>query len=96
LKRKEKPVQLREKRRLERAKEVLRCHPDYARIALERAYGSGKSVVNLVKDVAWLRGIEHSLDEVVLDYLTRNGYVAPDGNRYGITGHGQQFIAGSA
>lgn len=86
-------MSLAEKRRLERAKEVFKAHPDYARIALERVYGSGKQIANLVKDIAWLRGIERCLDNVVLDYLVKNEYVSQvENRRYGITSRGLKLI----
>lgn len=86
-------MSLAEKRRMERAKEVLKAHPDYARISLERVYGSGKVIANLVKEIAWLRGIERELDTVVLEHLVKNDYVAQlEGRRYGITIRGKKLI----
>jgi hypothetical protein len=86
-------MSLAEKRRMERAKEVLKSHPDYVRIALERVYGSGKVIANLVKEIAWLRGIERELDTLVLEHLVKNDYVAQlEGRRYGITIRGIKLI----
>jgi hypothetical protein len=86
-------MSLAEKRRMERAKEVLKSHPDYVRIALERVYGSGKVIANLVKEIAWLRGIERELDTLVLEHLVKNDYVAQlEGRRYGITIRGKKLI----
>lgn len=87
-------MSLAEKRNIERAKEVLNAHPDYAKIALQRVYGSGKVVANLVKDIAWLRGVQRCLDNVVLDHLVKNDYVSlMEGKRYGITSRGQKLIS---
>lgn len=86
-------MSLAEKRRMERAKEVLKSHPDYVRIAMERVYGSGKVIANLVKEIAWLRGIERELDTLVLEHLVKNDYVAHlEGRRYGITISGKKLI----
>jgi hypothetical protein len=86
-------MSLAEKRRMERAKEVLKSHPDYVRIAMERVYGSGKVIANLIKEIAWLRGIERELDTVVLEHLVKNDYVSQlEGRRYGITIRGKKLI----
>lgn len=82
------------KRRQARAKEVFKAHPDYATIALQRVYGSGKVVANLIKDIGWLRGIERELDTVVLADLVERGLVSQlDGRRYGITSRGLKALA---
>lgn len=86
-------MSLAEKRRLEKAKDVFKAHPDYARVVLERVYGSGKLVANLVKDMAWLRGIERCLDDVVLEHLVARQYVSHlEGRRYGITSQGLKLL----
>lgn len=86
-------MSLADKRRMEKAREVLKSHPDYVRIALDRVYGGGKVVANLAKELAWLRGIERELDTVVLDLLAARGYVSQmEGRRYGITTLGLQLI----
>lgn len=86
-------MSLAEKRRLEKAKEIFKAHPDYTRVVLERVYGSGKVIANLVKGIAWLRGIERELDTVVLEHLVKNNYVAQmEGRRYGITIRGRKLI----
>lgn len=86
-------MSLAEKRRRERAKDVFKAHPDYTRIALERVYGSGRVIANLVKEIAWLRGIERELDTVVLEHLVKNDYVSQlEGRRYGITIRGKKLI----
>lgn len=86
-------MSLAEKRRLEQAKEVFKAHPDYAKIVLQRVYGSGKVMANLVKDMGWLRGIQRCLDVVVLEYLVANDLVAQlEGKRYGITIRGQKLL----
>lgn len=90
-------MSLAEKRRLEKAKEILKAHPDYVRVVLERVYGSGKVIANLVKGIAWLRGIERELDVVVLEHLVKNNYVAQmEGRRYGITIRGKKLIENHA
>lgn len=86
-------MSLADKRRLERANEVFKAHPDYARVVLQRVYGSGKVIANLAKEIGWLRGIEKFLDVVVLEHLVKNEYVSQlEGRRYGITSRGQQLI----
>ncbi len=86
-------MSLAEKRRMERASEVFKSHPSYAQIALERVYGSGKVIANLMKEIGWLRGIQHGLDTVVAEHLIKHEYVSlMEGNRYGITGLGKRLI----
>lgn len=86
-------MSLAEKRRMERASEVFKSHPSYAHIALERVYGSGKVIANLMKEIGWLRGIQHGLDTVVVEHLIKHEFVSlMEGNRYGITGLGKKLI----